>query len=241
MVIRVFLSHSTKDDAFARDLGELLQTGGEIKTWADHHDIEPASSLFRGLRRDWRWTLFWRCSRQTRSRRVGGPGVEGGACGGDFGCASVVPAVQGSELAGRGGSVRCYQEPAGYFRRIKAWLTGLKLHGPAPFHAPARPPMFVGARRNWRNWRNCGSGWQRKARLFPCRVFRGSGRRHWRSSLRIVKGQISSRCIGCGASLGIWRRWLGSWSLIMQAWGGSADSCGCCTRHLHGIENARGD
>jgi hypothetical protein len=37
---RVFLSHSSKDKPFVRDLADALEAGGEIKVWLDEREID---------------------------------------------------------------------------------------------------------------------------------------------------------------------------------------------------------
>ena len=39
LMVRVFLSHSSKDKPFVRDLADALETGGEIKVWLDEREI----------------------------------------------------------------------------------------------------------------------------------------------------------------------------------------------------------
>ncbi|HTD56085.1 MAG TPA: toll/interleukin-1 receptor domain-containing protein, partial [Silvibacterium sp.] len=38
-MVRVFLSHSSKDKPFVRELADALEAGGEIKVWLDEREI----------------------------------------------------------------------------------------------------------------------------------------------------------------------------------------------------------
>jgi tetratricopeptide (TPR) repeat protein len=148
MLIRVFLSHSTKDDQFVRDLSEFLENGGEIKTWADHHDIEPGqkfvSRIEEGLEADAVLTVLspdavksqW-VDREWKAALGAGISVAPVLCR-----ACKVPNL----LAGVN-RFDATRNRLDVFRDIKAWLTGMKPRGPQPFHAPSRPPLFVGRER----------------------------------------------------------------------------------------------
>ena len=145
MLIRVFLSHSTKDDQFVRDLAEFLENGGEIKTWADHHDIEPGqkfvSRIEEGLEVDAVLVVLspdavksqW-VDREWKAALGAGVSVAPVLCR-----ACKVP-----NLLAAVNRFDATRNRLDTFRVIKAWLTGLKLRGTQPFHAPSRPPLFVG-------------------------------------------------------------------------------------------------
>jgi TIR domain len=44
-MVRVFLSHSSKDKPFVRDLAAALEAGGEIKVWLDEREIEYGQNI----------------------------------------------------------------------------------------------------------------------------------------------------------------------------------------------------
>jgi predicted nucleotide-binding protein len=41
----VFLSHSSKDKAFVRELADFLRKDGEIKVWLDEREIHPGANI----------------------------------------------------------------------------------------------------------------------------------------------------------------------------------------------------
>src|SRR5713226_8355259 len=44
-MVHVFISHSGKDNDFARELANFLEEGGEIKTFVDDHDIRHGENF----------------------------------------------------------------------------------------------------------------------------------------------------------------------------------------------------
>jgi hypothetical protein len=44
-IIRAFLSHSSNDKPFVRDLVDAVEAGGEIKVWLDDREIDHAESI----------------------------------------------------------------------------------------------------------------------------------------------------------------------------------------------------
>jgi TIR domain len=44
-MIGVFLSHSSKDKPFVRDLAAALEAGGEIKVWLDEREIDYGQNI----------------------------------------------------------------------------------------------------------------------------------------------------------------------------------------------------
>src|SRR5260370_19665067 len=44
-MVQVFISHSGRDNDFARDLANFLEEGGEIKTFVDDHDIRHGENF----------------------------------------------------------------------------------------------------------------------------------------------------------------------------------------------------
>jgi tetratricopeptide (TPR) repeat protein len=146
MVVKVFLSHSSKDDRFVREFAEYLERDGEIKTWADHHDIGPGqpfvSKIEAGLvdvdavlvvlspdavQSQW-------VDREWKAAMGAGISVAPVLCK-----ACKVPSL----LAGLD-RFDATKNRLDVFPAIKKWLLGQRKHFPPPFHAPARPPLFVG-------------------------------------------------------------------------------------------------
>jgi hypothetical protein len=48
-MVQVFLSHSTKDKPFVRDLADALEAGGEIKVWLDEREIDYGQNIVRRI------------------------------------------------------------------------------------------------------------------------------------------------------------------------------------------------
>jgi hypothetical protein len=44
-MVGVFLSHSSKDKPFVRDLADALEAGGEIKIWLDEREIDYGENI----------------------------------------------------------------------------------------------------------------------------------------------------------------------------------------------------
>jgi len=61
-MVQVFLSHSTKDKPFVRDLADALEAGGEIKVWLDEREIDYGQNIVRriqeGLDADFALLIF---------------------------------------------------------------------------------------------------------------------------------------------------------------------------------------
>jgi TIR domain len=45
IIVEVFLSHSSKDKPFVRDLADALEAGGEIKVWLDEREIDYGENI----------------------------------------------------------------------------------------------------------------------------------------------------------------------------------------------------
>jgi hypothetical protein len=45
IMVAVFLSHSSKDKPFVRDLADALEAGGEIKVWLDEREIDYGQNI----------------------------------------------------------------------------------------------------------------------------------------------------------------------------------------------------
>jgi tetratricopeptide (TPR) repeat protein len=145
MLIRVFLSHSTKDDQFVRDLAEFLENGGEIKTWADHHDIEPGQKFVSRIEEgeDADAVLVVLSPEAVKSQWVDREWKA--ALGAGISVAPVLcRACKVPNLLAGMNRFDATRNRLDTFRDIKGWLTGMKPRGPQPFHAPSRPPLFVG-------------------------------------------------------------------------------------------------
>src|SRR5271170_591446 len=149
-MVRVFLSHSSKDKPFVRDLARELEIGGEIKVWLDEREIDYGDNavlrMSEGLDSDvvllilspdsveskWvkeEWTdAFWD---QTNSERIRLATVLHRDCR--------IPHFLRNK---KRFDLRANQTEG--FREIRTWLLGL---GPAPppiVHLPQRPPLFIG-------------------------------------------------------------------------------------------------
>jgi hypothetical protein len=44
-MVRVFLSHSSKDRPFVRELAAALEAGGYIKVWLDEREIDYGENM----------------------------------------------------------------------------------------------------------------------------------------------------------------------------------------------------
>src|SRR5690349_12980138 len=44
-MVRVFLSHSSKDKPFVRELAAFLLEGGQIRVWLDEAEIQPGDNI----------------------------------------------------------------------------------------------------------------------------------------------------------------------------------------------------
>src|SRR5260370_3487407 len=144
-MVQVFISHSGRDDDFARDLANFLEEGGEIKTFVDDHDIRHGedfvSRIESGLntdavlvvlspdavRTDW-VEKEWKAA--LASSIPVAPVL----------CRDCTPPKLLSGLHRFDATKNRLDE----FPKIKAWLLHLRPHVPPPFHAPARPPLFIG-------------------------------------------------------------------------------------------------
>ncbi|HYL76835.1 MAG TPA: TIR domain-containing protein [Bryobacteraceae bacterium] len=144
-MVRVFLSHSTPDDQFVHDLSNFLEQGADIKTWADHHDIAPGhpfvSRIETGLEVDAVLVVL-------SPDAVASPWVDKEW---HAALASNIPAVpvlcrecKVPKLLAAINRFDATKNRLDEFPKIKTWLLSLRQHAPPPFHAPSRPPLFVG-------------------------------------------------------------------------------------------------
>ena len=44
-MVKVFLSHSSKDKPFVRELADFLSRDGQIKVWLDEREIAPGQNI----------------------------------------------------------------------------------------------------------------------------------------------------------------------------------------------------
>lgn len=44
-MVSVFLSHSSKDKPFVRELASFLESDGQIRAWLDEHEIAPGQNI----------------------------------------------------------------------------------------------------------------------------------------------------------------------------------------------------
>jgi tetratricopeptide (TPR) repeat protein len=144
-MVQVFISHSGKDDEFVGDLANFLEEGGEIETFVDHHDIHHGehfvSRIESGLHTD--AVLVILSPDALRSKWV--KKEYEGALASDIPLAPVLcrdctPPVLLLGLHRFDATKNRLDE----FPKIKAWLLLLRPPVPLPFHAPARPPLFIG-------------------------------------------------------------------------------------------------
>jgi len=70
-MIRVFLSHSSKDKPFVRELAEFLERDGEIGVWLDEREIAAGENIVGKI---WRRARFGFCFADSNAR-FGGIGV----------------------------------------------------------------------------------------------------------------------------------------------------------------------
>jgi tetratricopeptide (TPR) repeat protein len=158
-MVSVFLSHSSKDKPFVRELAGFLRQDDRIKVWLDEAEIRPGdnivSKIADGLDADvvllilspdsvdsqWvkeEWTdAYWE---QVNARKTKLVGVLYRDCR--------IPRLLRNK---KYFDLRTNQ-PEG-FREIRTWLLGQEPERPRPNHAPARPPLFIGREEELRNLR----------------------------------------------------------------------------------------
>jgi hypothetical protein len=149
-MVGVFLSHSSKDKPFVRDLADALEAGGEIKVWLDEREIDYGENIVLkiagGLDADFillilspdsvgskwvteEWTdAYWE---QVESQHVKVAGVLHRDCR--------IPRLLRNK---KYFDLRTNQ-PEG-FRLIKTWLLGQHPRVPPVVHLPQRPPLVIG-------------------------------------------------------------------------------------------------
>jgi tetratricopeptide (TPR) repeat protein len=158
-MIRVFLSHSSQDKPFVRDLADVLRQDELIRVWLDEAEIRPGdnivSKITEGLDADvvllilspdsvdsqWvkeEWTeAYWEQVNARKTKLVG-----------DLYRDCRIPRLLRNK---KYFDLRTNQ-PEG-FRAIRTWLLGEQPARPRPNHAPARPPLFIGREEELRNLR----------------------------------------------------------------------------------------
>jgi len=158
-MIGVFLSHSSQDKPFVRELAGFLRQDDSIRVWLDEAEIRPGdnivSKIEEGLDADvvllilspdsvesqWvkeEWTdAYWE---QVNARKARLVGVLYRDCR--------IPRLLRNK---KYFDLRTNQ-PEG-FRAIRTWLLGEQPARPRPNHAPARPPLFIGREEELRNLR----------------------------------------------------------------------------------------
>ena len=149
LMVRVFLSHSSKDKPFVRMLADELEAGGEIKVWLDEREIDYGDNsvlkMEEGLDADavllilspdsvesnWvkeEWTdAFWD---QTNTARIKLAPVLHRDCR--------IPHFLRNK---KPFDLRTNQTEG--FRAIRTWLLGLRPAPPPVVHIPQRPPLFI--------------------------------------------------------------------------------------------------
>ena len=149
-MVSVFLSHSSKDKPFVRDLADALEAGGELKVWLDEREIDYGANIVlkiaEGLDADvvllilspdsvdsnWvkeEWTdAYWE---HVNSQTTKLAGVLYRDC--------TIPRMLRNK---KYFDLRTNQ-PEG-FRQIKTWLLGLRPPVAPLIHLPQRSPLFIG-------------------------------------------------------------------------------------------------
>jgi tetratricopeptide (TPR) repeat protein len=149
-MLSVFLSHSSADKPFVRELADFLEAGGEIRVWLDEREIQAGENIVlkigEGLDADavllilspdsvgsrWvkeEWTdAFWE---QTNSGARKLAGVLHRDC--------EIPRL----LRNKKYFDLRRNQPEG-MREIHTWLLGQRYRPAGHFYAPSRPPIFVG-------------------------------------------------------------------------------------------------
>ena len=148
-MVRVFLSHSSKDKPFVRELADALEAGGEIKVWLDEREIGYGENIVlkigEGLDADavllilspdsveskWvkeEWTdAYWD---QTNTQNTKLAGVLYRDC--------QIPRLLRNK---KYFDLRTNQTEG--FREIRSWLLGLRSAPPPIIHLPQRPALFI--------------------------------------------------------------------------------------------------
>jgi hypothetical protein len=149
-MVSVFLSHSSQDKPFVRELADELETGGEIKVWLDEREIDygenavlkmsegldadavllilsPDSAESNWVREEWT-DAYWD---QVNSQRTRLAGVLYRDCR--------IPHLLRNK---KPFDLRTNQTEG--FRDIRTWLLGLRPAPPPVTHLPQRPPLFIG-------------------------------------------------------------------------------------------------
>ncbi|MGA2144901.1 MAG: TIR domain-containing protein [Bryobacteraceae bacterium] len=150
-MVTVFLSHSSKDKPFVRELADFLESDGQIKVWLDEREIAPGANIVgeiaEGLDSDFillilspdsvdsnwvkeEWTdAFWE---QTNERKTKLLGVLYRDC--------KIPRL----LRNKKYFDLRKNQPEG-FREIRTFLLTQQPAPPGPVnYLPVRPPIFVG-------------------------------------------------------------------------------------------------
>src|SRR5258708_1297930 len=144
-MVQVFISHSGRDNEFARDLASFLEEGGEIKTFVDDHDIRPGehfvSRIESGLNTD--AVLVVLSPDAVQADWVQKEWKAALASSIPVGAVLWRNCTPPNPLSGLH-RFDATKNRLDEFPKIKAWLLHLRPHVPPPFHAPARPPLFIG-------------------------------------------------------------------------------------------------
>jgi tetratricopeptide (TPR) repeat protein len=145
-MVHVFLSHSSKDKPFARDLKSFLEEGRDVEVWLDEREIDYSadflSKIAEGLTKAdavllvlsadaaaSKWVeMEWNAA-VAKGKQVAV--VQCGDCD--------IPILIASKKFFDTRKNRLDEFP-----KIKSWLLSMQPHVPPAFHVPARPPLFVG-------------------------------------------------------------------------------------------------
>jgi tetratricopeptide (TPR) repeat protein len=158
-MVSVFLSHSSKDKQFVRELAEFLRQDDRIRVWLDETKIQPGDNIVgeiedgldadvvllilspdsvssRFVREEWT-AAYWE---QVNSGKI------------KLACVLCRDCRIPRLLENKWRFDLRTNQPEG-FRAIRTWLLGQQPARPRPNHAPAQPPLFIGREDELRNLR----------------------------------------------------------------------------------------
>lgn len=215
-MVTVFLSHSSKDKPFVRELADFLGNDGQIKVWLDEREIAPGENIVgeiaEGLDSDFillilspdsvdsnwvkeEWTdAFWE---QTNDRKTKLLGVLYRDC--------KIPRL----LRNKKYFDLRKNQPEG-FREIRTFLLTQQ---PAPpvrvNYLPVKPPIFVGREKELADLRE---RLRQPGAVVSVPAWPARARARSRSNSHTATSRISRRSTGCRARARAWpgsrRNWL---------------------------------
>ena len=150
-MVSVFLSHSSKDKPFVRELADFLRREGGIKVWLDEGEIAPGQNIVSSIRKglDSDFVLLVLSPDSVRSNWVEEEWTDAVWEQVNRGRTKLVPVLYRDCSIPRLLRNKKYvdlrtNQPEG-FRAIRTFLLTQKLAEPTKYNQlPARPPLFVG-------------------------------------------------------------------------------------------------